>query len=74
MANAKVWTQRVKQWRSSGMTAAEFVERKDFAQGTLRYWAWRLGKASQATSVPPRWSHGRRKFFECAITSKEIVA
>jgi hypothetical protein len=41
-ATAAMWTDRVRAWRASGATAAEFAEGKGFAAGTLRFWATRL--------------------------------
>lgn len=29
-------------WRHSGKTCGEFAERRGVAEGTLRWWAWRL--------------------------------
>jgi len=42
MANEATWKQRVASWRASGLTAREFCEGRDFAVGTLRWWACRL--------------------------------
>lgn len=55
MADAKVWAQRVKAWRASGMTAADFVDGAEYAESTLRYWAWRLAKAVPTPKAPPRF-------------------
>lgn len=44
MANAVTWTKRVAAWRASGLTAPRFCEGRDFAVGTLRWWASRLGR------------------------------
>jgi hypothetical protein len=35
-------------WRASGVTAAEYSRRGGFSEGTLRYWAWRLGREARA--------------------------
>jgi transposase len=42
MADARTWTKRVAEWRSSGQTADAFSAGRGFAPGTLRWWASRL--------------------------------
>ena len=44
MSNQSIWSQRVDEWRKSGLTAAEFCEGRDFAVGSLRAWSSRLGR------------------------------
>lgn len=36
------WAARVRQWRSSGLTAAEFAQKVGFNAATLRWWSSRL--------------------------------
>lgn len=33
------WSERVREWKSSGKTAKQFVEGRDFKSSTLVYWA-----------------------------------
>jgi hypothetical protein len=33
------WSERVREWKSSGRTAKEFAEGRDFKASTLVYWA-----------------------------------
>lgn len=49
MANTKrdEWAKRVRRWRLSGLTAEAFAAREGCAAGTLRWWAWRLGRGEQ---------------------------
>ncbi len=54
------WTERVGQWRRSGLTAKAFARSAGVNAGSLTHWAWRLrrdarraGAAAQATGVPP---------------------
>ena len=56
MANAAEWKKRVQAWRKSGLSAGEFSAGRDFAERTLRYWAWRVEKAPAAAAElePPR--------------------
>jgi hypothetical protein len=52
MASAAEWKKRVEAWRKSGLSAGEFSEGQGFAQGTLRYWAWRVEKPGAAKAEP----------------------
>lgn len=54
MRSAAVWRQRVRAWRASGETAAQFAEGKGFAEATLRWWAWKLrGKVAPPAPAEP---------------------
>lgn len=53
MAKEAEWAKRVAEWRSSGLTAAEFCASRDYSAKTLWYWSSKLGRASRdATSTP----------------------
>src|SRR6185312_13871765 len=45
------WAQRVAEWRSSGLTAAEFCASHDYSAKTLWYWSSKLGRASRHTTT-----------------------
>jgi transposase len=50
------WEKRVRGWRRSGLTAAEYAESIGVNVETLRHWSWRLkreGEASGATKSSP---------------------
>jgi transposase len=51
MDATELWARRVKEWRSSGLSARQFVECADYSEGSLRYWASRL-KRSRPSSEP----------------------
>lgn len=55
-STATVWAERVRAWRESGQTAAEFSAGRGFAAGTLRMWASRLQGAEVAPAASP--AHG----------------
>lgn len=42
MSRRDVWVKRVRAWKASGRSAAEFCQGKSFAEGTLRWWVSRL--------------------------------
>ena len=44
MTTEAKWAARVKAWRESGQTADGFAVGKEFAAGTLRWWASRLAR------------------------------
>lgn len=50
------WTDRVRRWRRSGLTAEEFANSIGVRVGTLTHWAWQLGhelRTRQAKVTPP---------------------
>jgi hypothetical protein len=51
MDATELWARRVKEWRSSGLSARQFVKDTDYSEGSLRYWASRL-KRLRETSEP----------------------
>lgn len=44
MATREDWAERIKRWKKSGLTAAEFGEREGIAGKQLHWWKWHLGK------------------------------
>lgn len=51
MATRETWAARVRLWKRSGLTAAEFAEREGLNAGTLTWWSSQLGRS--ALSRPP---------------------
>ncbi len=45
---AAVWSERVAEWRASGLSAAAFCREQGLAYGTFQYWLRRLGTPSAA--------------------------
>lgn len=54
MANAAEWTKRVRAWRASGLSAGQYAEGRGFAEGTLRWWAWRVGQQPEREGASER--------------------
>lgn len=48
MANAKIWVERVSEWRASGESAEVFAAGRGFAAATLRWWSSRLSRGAGA--------------------------
>jgi hypothetical protein len=42
-----IWSERVADWRSSGLTSKKFCEGREFTAGGLRHWAHLLGRDSK---------------------------
>ena len=45
------WRERVRAWRASGETAAQFAEGRGFAAATLKWWSSRLGQCDRPAFV-----------------------
>lgn len=43
MTTEEKWAERIRAWKTSGLTARVFCADKDFTAGTLQYYASRLG-------------------------------
>ena len=53
-ATEDIWRVRVREWRESGQTAADFARSRGFSMASLRTWSSRLGPslASEPASEP----------------------
>ena len=51
MATRAEWTERVKRWKRSGVSAAEFARREGLKAKQLHWWSWKLG-ASDTAPLP----------------------
>lgn len=55
MAKASEWAERVKAWRASGKSAAEYCKGRDFSVKNLQWWSshfQRNGMAARAPGTP----------------------
>ena len=57
----QTWTERVQEWRSSGLSAPEFVQGRGYEASTLRYWASRLRRVAEGRPYAPRVRMARVK-------------
>jgi transposase len=48
MATRAEWTERVKRWKRSGLSAAEFARREGLKAKHLHWWSWKLGASDAA--------------------------
>jgi hypothetical protein len=47
------WSERVREWRESGLTAREFSTARGFSAGGLRHWAHKLSRRQAGVTTPP---------------------
>ncbi len=48
MATRAEWSERVKRWKRSGLSAAEFGRREGLKAEQLYWWSWKLGASDPA--------------------------
>jgi transposase len=53
MATRETWAARVRDWKRSGLTAADYAEREGINASTLSWWSSELGRSALAISRPP---------------------
>lgn len=51
MTDLKIWEQRVAAWRSSGQSARQYAEGREFSVHMLRYWARQVATAPAAKAA-----------------------
>jgi hypothetical protein len=57
---AAVWTERVRAWRASGLSATDFANPEGYRAKTLSWWASELKRRERVkASAPPRVSMAR---------------
>jgi transposase len=69
-ASRKIWLQRVKRWKESGLTASEFAQKMGLNENTLRYWATQLRK--DAAPGEPQ-ENGPRKAAGSSMAFVEVA-
>jgi len=53
MARASEWSERVKDWRQSGLTARAYAKERGWSWQSLRYWSSELGKRQRLPAGAP---------------------
>ena len=53
MATRETWAARVREWKRSGLTAADYAEREGLNASTLTWWSSELGRAALTVPRPP---------------------
>lgn len=52
MANARIWRERVSEWRTSGLSAVKFALGRDFSPHQLWYWRAKFRHEIGAAATP----------------------
>lgn len=69
------WAERVRQWRASGETAAEFTRGEGYEPTTLRYWASVLkGRLKAQTKPPVRRARARVRMVRVRRVARPVDA
>jgi hypothetical protein len=45
------WAQRIREWKRSGLTGADFAARLGVKEATLRHWVWQLNHLARAARL-----------------------
>lgn len=67
------WSELIKRWSESGLTAAEFSQRERLNAGTLSYWKWRLRREGRRTTALARRGSGRAPAFVEVVTTLPVA-
>lgn len=63
-----LWSDRVGQWKRSGLTAAAFAKKEGISPRTLKHWAWQLRKDAREKPDRPAPAKGAPvAFVELAV-------
>ena len=68
-ASRKIWSQRVKRWKASGLAAREFAQKMGLNENTLRYWATQLREETSSGAE----ERGRRKAAGSSMAFVEVA-
>lgn len=62
------WLERVRAWKASGKSRAEFAAKQEYSERSLGWWAWKLGSEGEALDKKPkaakRSRQGKSQSFE----------
>jgi hypothetical protein len=69
----RTWTERVREWKASGLAAPEFVQGRGYQASTLRYWASRLQGVAEGRAWPARVRMARVKVAKASSESLVVL-
>jgi len=52
----KLWTKRIQDYRTSGLTAAKWCEKNEISIHTLKYWITKFNKEKNQESKKTKWT------------------
>jgi len=67
------WLERVRSWKASGKTRAEFAAKEDYSERSLGWWAWKLSSEGEALDAKPRKAKRRSPKKPKSIELVELV-
>jgi hypothetical protein len=69
----EIWSERVRRWQTSGLSAAAFAAREGVNAKTLSFWRWNLGqKKARRPSAVPAVVPQAADFIELVAPSKSV--
>src|SRR5258708_23384837 len=69
----ETWSKRVGQWKSSGLTAAEFGRKLGVSEKSLRWWKWRLKSLGRGWAKTETQAPGGKRECPSPIAPLEFV-
>ena len=67
------WLERVRSWKASGKTRAEFAAKEDYSERSLGWWAWKLSSEGESLDAKPRKAKRRSAKKPKSIELVELV-
>jgi hypothetical protein len=68
------WLERVRLWKASGKTRAEFAAKEEYSERSLGWWAWKLSSDGESLDTKPRKAKRRSAKKPKSIELVELVA
>lgn len=68
------WLERVRLWKASGKTRAEFAAKEEWSERSLGWWAWKLNSEGESVDAKPRKAKRRSAKKSKSIELVELVA
>ncbi len=67
------WLERVRAWKASGETRADFAAKGDYSERSLGWWAWKRGSEGEALEAKARKAKRRSARKPKSIELVELV-
>jgi hypothetical protein len=67
------WLERVRCWKASGKSRAEFAANKEYSERSLGWWAWKLGSEGEALDKKPKAAKRPRRSKSQSFELVELV-
>ena len=67
------WLERVRAWKASGKSRAEFTAKQEYSERSLGWWAWKLGSEGEALDKKPKAAKRARRTKSQSFELVELV-